>query len=176
MGGGDRTEDMINQLRRALDELEFGTPERRDQVIQGVRTALGRVRDNLGGARRDRGSKPDLHVVSGDDEPSDPADPQVTIHLIDDDSDEIPAFNDRGRIAVPGGPEEHEDAWQTVFHTTEVGIQPTYRIRCLAGVLDVSADGTPVARLRPGQDCDIEANSIRVRGVGGRAVGRFTRM
>jgi hypothetical protein len=55
--------------------------------------------------------------------------------------------------------QDNNASWQTIYH----GLSPRlYRVACSAGVLDVTADGQAIARLRPGQSIDVEAQAVRV--------------
>ena len=70
----------------------------------------------------------------------------------------LPGLAEAGWIHVAGS-ESPDASWQTVYQ----GATPRlYRVACSQGLMDVTADGDAVERLRPGQSIDIEARLIRV--------------
>ena len=162
-------DDVLSQVRNALEELDIGSPESRDALVDGVREALGKVAENIQDALPPKG-KPDLHVVSDDDLDDVEVEPKVTVRWVS--ADDIPV-DGSGTISVPGDTEDPTEAWQTVLHASE---PRPYRISVTQGVLEIVADDAPISRLRPGQTTDVEAHSIRVRGIGGAARGSYLRM
>jgi hypothetical protein len=168
------SDDVLSQVRKALDDLDLGSASTRDALVEGVREALGSVQDAL---RPTPEGKPDLRVVPDEHDPdADPTEPKVTVRWVNKSvpaSPPVPEDDWLGAIVVPGGAEDAVENWQTVSHSHE---PRPYRLRCTGGTLEVLADGAPIARVAIGQTVDVEASSIRVRGVGGPAHGTYDRL
>ena len=174
-------DDVLSQVRQALEQLDVGSPESRDALVDGVRDALGKMKDNFGDVLQPQQGRPDLRVISDDDDeeeedtvpasPSSKPDPHVTVRWVGSEQEYRERTLDGvGRIVVPGEPEDPTEAWQTVFKGTA---PRAYRLEVTEGVLEIVADDEPVARLHPNQTTDVEASTISVRGIGGPATGRY---
>ena len=84
----------------------------------------------------------------------------------------LPGLSEAGwiQITADNGPEA---AWQTLYR----GLSPRlYRVACSTGTLDVTVDGEPVERLRPGQSIDVEGNAIRVTTEDGESLGGYVQV
>ena len=185
MAREDGTEDIVDQVRSALENLDIGTGETRQALLDGVRDALGRVREGVDDMvssvvveRREAGDgRPDLRVVDpdtaeADDEADDEPDVEDAIrravHV-----QWLGADRHGGTIAIPDPGTDDAAAWQTVFH----GPEPrSYRLSCERGLLEVAADGASIARMQADQTIDLVAASIRVRAVDGGAYGSYLRL
>lgn len=164
-------EDVLSQVRQALEELDIGSPESREALVEGVREAIDQVAHTVQDVLPREG-KPDLRVVDEPDE-DDGLDPEPRVSVRWVSTDPTPTTGPTvGRISVPGETADPAESWQTVLHAPE---PRAYRLACAHGVLEVVADDAPIARMRPGQTLDVEASSVRVRGVGGPASGTYVR-
>ena len=179
MAREDGTEDIVDQVRSALENLDIGTGDTRQALLDGVRDALGRVREGVDDMvssvvveRRDTDGPPDLRVV--DPEASETATPDIedpirsAVHV-----QWLGADRRGGTIAIPNPGTDDAAAWQTVFHGREA--RP-YRLSCALGLLEVAVDGESIARMQVDQTLDVEAASIRVRAVDGAAHGSYVRL
>lgn len=184
----DTRDALAEGVRQALESLETGVgidvqilgdglpfPESKSVAVELMEG--GRKQEEP----RSAGQAPDLRIADPDD-----ADNDESSHLddLEDDATEPPSMFTHVKVirghdqtptshkphrVLPGlaeagwihvaGSESPDASWQTVYQ----GVKPRlYRVACSQGLLDVTADGDPVERLRPGQSIDIEARLIRV--------------
>jgi len=127
---------------------------------------------------RSKGTPPDLRIAQPDSKDEDGANPSsmfTHVKVVSGNSDRpkrrpLPGLAESGWIHVAGG-DNSDSAWQTIYH----GQSPRlYRVACSQGLLDVTADGAVIERLRPGQSIDLEAQLIRVTTTDdGEAIGGY---
>ena len=187
MGPDGQDDDILRQVREALEAMDLGSADTRDALVGGVKDALDKVRDGLDDVasrvveRGKRHQAPNLRVVDPDDEDEGPSD-GVDIDEVQDHvswaGTGVGGVSPRrglsvGAIHVPDPADDTASAWQTVLHAQ----QPTLiRLVCDEGQLEVAADGTSVCRLSLDQTIDVQAKVVRVSGVDGAAVGRYSQL
>jgi hypothetical protein len=192
MGKDGDDDEILRQVRDALDALDLGSSDTRDALVGGVKDALGKVRDGFDDVatrvaeRGGRGNRPDLRVVNPDDtadesspteatEDSEADQTSVRVHWVDPGTTRVSPRRGLsvGAIHVPPPEEDAAVAWQTVLHAKEAKL---IRVVCDEGALEVTADGALVCRLLPAQTIDVQAKVVRVCGVEGPAVGRYSQL
>jgi len=127
---------------------------------------------------RSEGKAPDLRIAesdAADEDPDNPSSMFTHVKVVSGNPNRsrkrpLPGLSESGWIHVAGG-DSADSSWQTIYH----GQTPRlYRVACSQGLLEVTADGQAIERLRPGQSIDIEARLIRVTTTDdGEAIGGY---
>jgi len=184
----DPYDDVLSQVSDALDALNLGNGDARENLLEGVRDALKAIEGI------DFGTDESLFYETGEVAP----DGSPKLRVVDTEEAEFheaqhaaaefrtvkvlkpgrasaqPApLNLEGTITLEVRPGETA-AWQTVFRGDTAR---AYRIRCTSGILQIAVDGAVVEQLHHSQTVDVEARLIRVScGSDGACQGRYARL
>jgi len=184
--GDTSTRDALAEgVRQALESLESGVdldvqilgegfPFQETEPISVELVEGGRSTQEP----RSEGEPPDLRIANPDAADENSANPSsmfTHVKVVGANSNRskprpLPGLAESGWIHVAGG-DTSDSAWQTIYH----GHSPRlYRVACSQGLLEVTADGQAIERLRPGQSIDLEASLIRVTTTDdGEAIGGY---
>jgi hypothetical protein len=167
----DSLDDVLSQVEDALDALNLGPGETRQNLLDGVRDAIRSMaeldapvhpevfvldeHDDLG---------PGLRVVDTEEAErihENQADREVRFRVVQPHPQaaaRLPMpLEAEGTISVKG---DEPEGWQTVFRGES---SRAYRIAAATGTLVLALDGVLAERVSAGQTCDVEGRMIRVR-------------
>jgi hypothetical protein len=199
---GGLVEEVVSQVRGALDEADVTSRHSRDLLLDGLRDVMQTLDPGvLVGARAasSESEVPDVTVVDGgraaDAPPSEGprpdlkvADPVSMGSSAEEDASEVPTPKVYTRVTVhtpstptsDGQPRVELDAasegapeWCSVFRGS---IARPYRITAERGVVRISLNGLPADTVRAGSSVDVEARVIQVSAADAAATARYERL
>ena len=180
---GGLVDEVVSQVKVALDEADVTAGRSRDMLIDGLRDVLEAMDpaslkrrgatpnvEVVKGGRADdapptEGPKPDLKVAESED-PDAAASPQVVTRVVVKKS--TPAGDGRPRVNLPEGGD-----WRSLFRGT---VARAYRLHAVKGAVRVQLNGMPADVLEQGDALDVEARVIQVASRDGAAVVAYDRL
>jgi len=199
---GGLVDEVVSQVRGALDEADVTSRHSRDLLLDGLRDVMQTLDPGLlGGARvgSSESEAPDVTVVEGgrtaDEPPSEG--PRPDLKVAEPVSAESTTAGDATEAATPkvytrvtvhtpptttadGQPRvqlspssDGTPEWRSVFRG---GTARPYRITAERGVVRISLDGLPADTVRAGSSVDVEARVIQVAAADEAATARYERL
>lgn len=196
---GGLVDEIIDQVKVALDEAEVTSRQSRDAMAEGLRDVLGALdpaslrRSARSAARAEAHERPepDLDVVDGGlgEDSAHREGPAPDLRVVPEPEDAhqqgvsedprvvtrvvVKAAGAAGRPVVALPDPAQDSAWRSIFRGTTA--RP-YRLQTLSGTVQVCLDGVPAETLAAGDTLDLEAARIQVVGVDGPAQVAWERL
>lgn len=187
---GGLVDEVVSQVRVALDEADVTSRQSRDMLLDGLRDVMQAL--DPGSLVRPKGAEapdegPDVSVVDGgradDAPPTDGPKPDLKVAEPAADSPEPEQPRVYTRVTVhkakpptDGHPRltlEEGATWRSLFRGSTA--RP-YRLTAEQGSVRVSLDGMPADTIPAGSSLDVEASVIQVAAEGGAARVRYERL
>jgi hypothetical protein len=189
---GGLVDEVVSQVKVALDEADVTAGRSRDMLIDGLRDVLEAM-DPASLARKRRQTAPDVEVVQGgrsdDAPPTDGLKPDLKVA----EPEEVAGPKNQGASAAPkvvtrvvvkkstpsagqGRPRVHlpeSGAWRSLFRGT---VARAYRLHAVSGSVRVQLNGMPADVLEEGDSLDVEARVVQVCARDAAAVVAYDRL
>jgi hypothetical protein len=195
---GGLVDEVVSQVKVALDEADVTAGRSRDMLIDGLRDVLEAM-DPASLARKRRPTAPDVEVVQGgrsdDAPPTEGLKPDLKVAEPEEvaETEDVAAPNNQDTTASPkvvtrvvvkkstpsagqGRPRVHlpeSGAWRSLFRGT---VARAYRLHAVSGSVRVQLNGMPADVLEEGDSLDVEARVVQVSARDAAAVVAYDRL